>query len=356
MKIYGALLALSAFQAAEAFSPGRVSGEVRSTELFSTPPFPLGLGGRPPVNGGGQTLTATPQQQQQFAAPPRMAATQPPLEQVPPQKFMPQPEKVLSPIPIALKNASPTWTSAPAPENQQIALKPADRIWDEATPVVIQGSSLRTCSFPEPIERVEVLLKSEGRPINANIELWQGPDNTPQKVKVYVEDGLIRPFRAILETPGGSNAIAVLNTANMEFPLAACLAPGELSRETGGSPAARLASVSNPKIVQGGAVMTTPFAPEVSSVQVMLQTDGRPCNARIELLQGPNNIKQVMEVYVEDGMTRPFFAVIETPGDGNVVRIVNTSTLEYPLVANVQAYLIDRNQYQISPDGMQWSD
>jgi hypothetical protein len=215
--------------------------------------------------------------------------------------------------------------------------------------VLVQGDSLKTFSFASPqVERVQVRLGTEGRPLSANIELWQGPDNTPYKLRVYNEDGKVRPFNAVILTPGSPNTVAIRNTGQMEFPMAAAVSA---TTEFGDSDDMMSFESGSSMTIQGGALRTFPFDPTVESVQVLLKTDGRPLNARIELLQGPNNNKQVLEIYCEDGFTRPFFVVIETPGSGNVVRVVNTSPVEFPMYAAVEAYRMARYD-PMNPSGV----
>jgi hypothetical protein len=204
--------------------------------------------------------------------------------------------------------------------------------------ILVQGGSLRTWSYKSPlVEQVQVTLSSEGRPIDGDVELWHGPDNTPCKMRIYIEDGLIRPFTAVLETPRGPNTVAIKNIGQVEFPLTSYVTSENIETPN-------VECLSSGTTIQGGALKTYPFNPLVDSVQVLLRTDGRPLNSRIELLQGPNNNKQVIEFYSEDGCDRPFFCIIETPGSGNVIRVVNTAPIEFPMLASVVPYRISNNR------------
>jgi len=210
-------------------------------------------------------------------------------------------------------------------------------------PILVQGGTLKTWSYNSAaVERVQVYLTTEGRPLDADIELWQGPDNTPTKMRVYSEDGQARPFNAVIETPQSPNTVAIRNIGQIEFPLAASLIANDVDAPVSDFPATSMT-------VQGGALRTFPFPAPVERVEVMLKTDGRPLNARIELLQGPNNNKQVIELYADDGLARPFFAIIDTMGSGNVVRIVNTAPIEFPMTASVQPHFVDNSESPLEP-------
>lgn len=221
--------------------------------------------------------------------------------------------------PVQVHRGSETLIEEPVPENI-----------DTSGAVLVQGSgTLRTWNFADAsVDRVQVFLNSAGRPLDTEIDLWQGPDNTPTKLKVYSEDGRIRPFNAVIETPSTPNSIAVRNIASIEYPLRASLVANDVEGPT-------VDFATTAKIVQGQSLKTFQFPASVRRVEVMLKTDCRPLNARIELISGPNNNKQVIEVYTEDGLRRPFFTILETTGEGNTVRVVNTAPVEFPMHASV---------------------
>jgi hypothetical protein len=209
--------------------------------------------------------------------------------------------------------------------------------------VKVQGGSLKTWAFSRS-ERIRVSLESDGRPMDADIELWNGPNNAPQKIKMYSEDGAKRRFDCVLESAGGSNSVAVRNLAWMEFPLYASV--------TGVVEAPSIHPGTPSHVVQGGSLRTYPFPPDVKKVQVLLMTNGRPLNARLELLQGPNTNRQIMEVYSEDGMERPFCTVISTPGSGHVLRVVNASPMEFPFYVYVEPYEFGIDDEPVEDEGI----
>ena len=101
------------------------------------------------------------------------------------------------PAPIMQLQGAPVGVSAPAGE---FAGGVVPTKTDSS--ILVQGGSLRTWSYRSPaVEQVQVVLSTEGRPLDADIELWHGPDNTPCKMRVYVENGQLRPFSAVVETP-----------------------------------------------------------------------------------------------------------------------------------------------------------
>lgn len=235
-----------------------------------------------------------------------------------------------------------------------------DRIVDF---VDIQGGSLQTWSVSSPrMERVKVILNSpDGNPLSADINLWEGPDNAPQRVKVYSEDGRLYPISTMIETPRTDvgNVIAVQNTGQMVFPLTSYVDEADLNEVVNINPGNILMRlfrmyVPSDSIQGDGGTISYPVPSSVASTQIVLKNDGRPLIAKIELCQGPYNSKQVIEVYSEDGMERPFLAIIETPGISNVVRVVNMAPMEFgSLRAYVSPYRSDTDEGEPFSLGLQ---
>eukprot|EP00751_Fragilariopsis_kerguelensis_P004157 CAMPEP_0170832212 /NCGR_PEP_ID=MMETSP0733-20121128/50627_1 /TAXON_ID=186038 /ORGANISM="Fragilariopsis kerguelensis, Strain L26-C5" /LENGTH=339 /DNA_ID=CAMNT_0011198333 /DNA_START=188 /DNA_END=1207 /DNA_ORIENTATION=+ len=200
------------------------------------------------------------------------------------------------------------------------------------------------------IDRVSVRIQNKGVPLSAQVEVWKGPESTPMRLQVACDDGKTFPFLAVLETYGDHNSVAVRNTGPVEFPMNACVVADDNSVMGSGAVVQALDQLGDPFSVHGDDNQVSfPFANTVESVQLLLQTDGRPLNARVELIQGPDaDIKQVIDINSENGKTQPFFAVIDTPSykwnESTTIRITNTAaSLVFLLTAIVEPYVINND-------------
>ena len=212
----------------------------------------------------------------------------------------------------------------------------AENVWSMASKVRVEGNTLKTWDLgDESIERVQLAIGGTRRPIHANVELWTTPSYIPYKFRIYTEDGEVRPVTSIIETPKNPKTVAVYNDGQMEFPFDATVV------DTGLESAYDSLKMQESELVQGaGAIRSYTFGGEVKSVQVLLKAPERNMKARIELLQGPNQIKQSIELY-SSKYVNPAFFVIQTPGYDTTLRIINENTVEFPLEAWVLPYETD---------------
>jgi hypothetical protein len=235
----------------------------------------------------------------------------------------------------------------------------------------VQGNSLRTWGNYGGSNTID--LRTDGRDMYANLEMWNGPDNTAQKASLYSQDGRNYGIRATMSTTQ-QNSIAVRNQGDLQFPLKASVTTqpfmGSFGEATSmpsrpmpsrrGRRDGMYGQQSQGKKIQGeGMVETFPIPAEVQSVRVVLESEGgNPINANMELLQGPNNAKVLGDIY-NDGMHGPFEVEIDTPGMSSTLRITNTGPMSYPLVAYVEPLTFgeprniynDNQRSRFGPDG-----
>ena len=204
----------------------------------------------------------------------------------------------------------------------------------------IQGNSLQTYGNYGGSNTVD--LTTDGRDMYANVEMWAGPDNTAQKVSLYSQDGSQYRVRTTFST-NQQNSVAIRNQGNLEFPISASVTSqpymgsfGATQAQSSNTAQAAREGYGQRKLIQGeGMVETFTIDAEVQSIKVVLETEGMPLYANVELLQGPNNAKVLGDVY-NDGVHGPFEAVIDTPGVSSVLRITNTGPMAYPFHAYVE--------------------
>jgi len=192
----------------------------------------------------------------------------------------------------------------------------------------VEGKTRKTWKFNDLTkDRVQVALTSEGRPVNADIQLWLGPDWTPMSMKAYSEDGKLRPVQTLIGTRNKAAMIEVRNVGEYEFPFKAAsnYAEGEMMALPQEIPATTAG-----ERVDGGALRSYPLDPMSEQLEVVLNTEGKQLHARIELLNAPNNPKQTFEIFTNNGELNSLCVGFNLPDAGNTVRIVNLAPVEFP--------------------------
>jgi len=193
----------------------------------------------------------------------------------------------------------------------------------------IEGQTRKTWNFDDiSQDRVSVAVGSEGRPVHTDLDLWIGPDWTPFKLNAYSEDGRLRPIQTLIGTRNKPANIDIVNTGPSEFPLIAAA-----SYATG----AMVEVAQRPKgeICQGSSIRSYAIDPNTKQLEVCLRTDGKQLNAKIELLNSPNNPKQTYEVFTNNGELNSLCVNFNTPDVGTTVRVHNLASVEFPCYINL---------------------
>jgi hypothetical protein len=276
----------------------------------------------PPMDTGTRANSNVQQQDfplpvQDFPLPVEMA---PPLATIPP----PVPE-ILPPPPIM--------------EPEPLVRKSDGLLTAEPTKAFIQGNSRRTWTSSDALAQSSaVWLQAErpGGPLYVNVKFRNGPSSTPQSMKVYSEDGYLRPLQAYFGRPRGRNrattqTIDVMNTASMEFPVSATISE---SRDFGTHGHSFQGDMKWEKIQGKNGIRTYAQDDKTEFVRVNLETDGLPLMANIEVLQGPGDVRQVIELRSDDGS--PWEGIVAVPGNGASVIVRNVGPLEFPIRCSVE--------------------
>ena len=195
--------------------------------------------------------------------------------------------------------------------------------------ILLEGREEHTWSYDSPpVDQVQVVIGTEDGTYEADVELFSENGGIPCKMTVWAAEGPVRPFSAVLETPRGLSTLAVRNLGDFQDTVAASVVVNEVDMP---SPDCLDCSV----MIEGMDVRSIPCDLAVDSVQVALRTDGRPLDAKIEVVQGRGEVVQVIDLYTEEAFVRPFFCLVETPGPRTEIRIINNSPIEFPLTAGV---------------------
>lgn len=203
------------------------------------------------------------------------------------------------------------------------------------------GGTVKTYPMPPWADRCQMFLKTEGRPLRAKVELWLGPLRVTHRLNLNVEDGNLTPFQTTLKFKKASPTLKVSTSESFELPIyAGVYVPTPERADVLLDNTELLWNSCDHKQKQfvqggrvqggGGAVRYWDVAADVESVQVIgwsKDASKKSFRVEIEVLQGPNNPKQRYFLQCGGG-SQPYHCVIQTPGPGSVIRMINKKFME----------------------------
>eukprot|EP00545_Synedropsis_sp_CCMP1620_P000983 CAMPEP_0119012194 /NCGR_PEP_ID=MMETSP1176-20130426/6140_1 /TAXON_ID=265551 /ORGANISM="Synedropsis recta cf, Strain CCMP1620" /LENGTH=310 /DNA_ID=CAMNT_0006965113 /DNA_START=24 /DNA_END=956 /DNA_ORIENTATION=- len=243
---------------------------------------------------------------------------------------------------VVLRSTPPFPSSTPSPSLTPVTttVEPMFPL-DLPTEIVQGGKTVRTYEMPLWAERVQMEFKTNGRPLKGKVELWLGPLRVTHQMEFDVQDGKATPFRATLKFKMVGQTLKITSSEGQEFPILASIAvpseerSAELAKITEGVwnkalPTEKQRLQGGAIQGGGGAIRYVDVAPDVDAVQVVFwskDTSKKSLKAKIEVIQGPNNPKQIFDLACGGG-SQPYHCVFETPGPGWQVRVTNKKFME----------------------------
>mmetsp|Transcript_7417 Transcript_7417/g.9565 ORF Transcript_7417/g.9565 Transcript_7417/m.9565 type:complete len:280 (+) Transcript_7417:1431-2270(+) len=226
------------------------------------------------------------------------------------------------------------------------------------------GGTLRTWKMPEGTERCELAFKSNGRPLNAKVELWEGPVRTIHTGYIRNQDGALSPYKCTLKFKPGPWTVQITNDGPYEFQIEAGVAVADPTKnEEIGKKTDVIFAKTQRVLLQGGndqgvggQVHSFPIDVSVQSVNVVASSQDvgkRAMKIQIEAIKGPNEPKQKYEIECA-GVAQPYMCTIPTPGSGWTLRIRSITYLEYPCEIAVVPAVVDESQNPSDVVVTQW--
>lgn len=226
------------------------------------------------------------------------------------------------------------------------------------------GGTVRTWDIPAEAERLSYYIRTNGRPLKAQVELWVGPVRKIHSVQIENEDGAQTPYRAMLKFKKGAKTLKLSTTGTHEFPLEFGAEVPNPHRMKETFAATEKVFDSCPKtVVQGGSteggggsVRYFNIPDDVETTQMVLWSRDlgkRTVKCKIEVLQGPNSIRQLYDLHC-GGSTQPYHAIIPTPGKGWTIRVIAVNYMEFPFEAVVTPYETEGVPSFSAGPGVQW--